>query len=431
MPSPIPARLPTVTADRMLATWQDLGVGEMVIPVEMVFDRSLDADRLGRAFALALDAEPVAGCRFVRERGTSWERLADPAGGAFTVSADAAAYGRFVAGTLDMFGGPQSRAFLLQASSGDRLCVHVSHAIADAGGTKHFVGTLSSIYRRLGTEPSHVPAPNLTGPRGVDQLFRALPLRAHWRALVNFYREMRRLLLPRRTHRFEPPTGPRAPTVFVVRHVAAERVARLAGYGRARGATLNDLLMAAFVRAQLAVGPWDGRSQVRLQTTVDLRRYLPGRRAGGVCNLSAFDYFFPGTDPGHDFVATLERIVATTRRRKADFTGLTMIGLAPLIAALPYRALRAVFRRMFRDGIEDHNQPNALTNMGPIAAGDVDFGGAPTAAWLLTPPIHPPLFGIGVTGYAGALTLSAGTPAHAAPPIEDLFDRLIAELPEG
>ena len=429
--APIPARLPTVAADRMLATWQELGVGEMAIPAELLFDRALDPDRLARAFALALDAEPIAGCRFVRERGTSWERLAEPARGAFTASSDGTAYGRFLTGGLDPFAGPQARAFLLQASSNDRLCVHVSHAIADAGGTKHFLGTLSSIYRRLAGEPSFVPRPNLDGARGIPQLFGALPRRAHWRVVLNLWREMRRLLLPRVTHRFEPPTGPRGPTVFVVRQLAAERVARLAAFGRARQATLNDVLMAAFVRAQLATGPWDGRSQVRLQTTVDLRRYFPGRRAGGVCNLSAFDYFFPGVDPGADLEGTLARIVATTRRRKADFTGITMLCLAPLIAALPYRALKRAFRRMFRDGIDDHNQPNALTNMGPITPGVVDFGVAPTAAWLLTPPIHPPLFGIGVTGYGGALTLSAGAPAHAVPAIEAFFDGVAAALPEA
>jgi NRPS condensation-like uncharacterized protein len=431
MPAPVPALLPTVAADRMLAAWQDLGVGEMVIPVEAAFDHSLDAERLGRAFALALDAEPVAGCRFARERGTSWERLEEPARGAFTVSADAGEYARFVVGTLDLFSGPQARAFLLRSSSGDRLCVHVSHAIADAGGTKHFMGTLSAIYRRLGDEPGFVPEPNLGGPRGAAQLFRALPGRAHGRVVLNFLREMRRLVLPRVTHRFEPPVGPRGPVGFVVRHLAADRVARLAAFGRARGATLNDLLMAAFVRAQLDVGPWDGRSQVRLQTTVDLRRHLPERRAGGVCNLSAFDYFFPGIDPGADLEETVARVVATTRRRKADFTGVTMICLWPLVAALPYRGLRALCRRMFRDGIEDHNQPNALTNMGPIAPVDVDFGVRPTTAWLLTPPITPPLFGLGVTGYAGSLTLSAGAPELALPAIGAFIDRVLAALPEG
>jgi NRPS condensation-like uncharacterized protein len=429
--APIPARLPTVAADRMLATWQELGVGEMVIPAELTFDRSLDAERLARAFALALDAEPVAGCRFVRARGASWERLPEPSRGALAVSADAAAYERFLTGGLDVFTGPQARAFLLQGPSGDRLCVHVSHLIADAGGAKHFLGVLGSIYRRLADEPSFVPPPNLDGARGVSQLFRALPGRAHWRVVLNFLREMRRLLLPRFTHRFEPPAGPKGPTVFVVRHLGAERVARLAAFGRAREATLNDVLMAAFVRAQLGTGPWDGRSQVRLQTTVDLRRYLPGRRAGAVCNLSAFDYFFPGVDPGAELEGTLARIVATTRRRKADFTGVTMVCLWPLLSALSYRGLTRLFRRMFRDGIEDHNQPNALTNMGPIAPADVDFGVRPTAAWLLTPPINPPLFGIGVTGYGGALTLSAGAPAHAAPSIETFFDAVLAALPEG
>lgn len=426
----IPERLPSVAADRMLAAWQELKVGEMTIPVEVTFDRPLDADRLARAFALALDAEPVAGCRFVAEgRRAVWERLAGPVGDAFAYTTDPGAFERFRTRFIDMFAGPQARALLLREPSGDRLLLHVSHAIADAGGTKHFVRVLSSIYRRLGGEPGFIPEPNLAGSRSIGQLFRELPLRAHPRILLGFCRETRNGLFPRFTHRFEPPVMEGGPMGFAVRHLPADRIADLAAFGHAKGATLNDLLMAAFVRAQIDVVPWDGRTQIRLQTTVDLRRYLPGRAAGGVCNLSAFDYFMPGTDPGGDYGETLERVIETTRRRKADWTGITLLCAAPMMVVLGYPALKRTFRRIFAEGIASHNQPNALTNLGPIAPGDVDFGVPPVRAWLLTPPINPPLFGLGLTGYAGTLTLSAGAPAGALPVIESFIDRIVAALP--
>jgi hypothetical protein len=69
--------------------------------------------------------------------------------------------------------------------------------------------------------------------------------------------------------------------------------------------------------------------------------------------------------------------------------------------------------------------------MGPISFEDVDFGIRPRSAWLLCPPIYPPIFGAGVTGYAGSLTLSAGSRLAALPFIERFLDRMLAELPDA
>jgi NRPS condensation-like uncharacterized protein len=425
----IPPRLPTVAADRMIASWQEIGIIEMMIQLEAAFDRALDADRLARAFELSLCAEPVAGCRFVRGRRGLWERLAAPAAEAFAVSNDAGAYDRFLVEPMNLFSGPQVRVFLLRKPDGDRLAVKVSHGIADAGGTKHYVRALSSIYRALGDDASFVPAPNLAGLRGIGQLFRALPLRAHPRVILNFWRELWGLNVPVVTHRIDLPLCDPAPRGFAVRHLPAEKVALISAYGRVSGATLNDILMAAFARAQIDLGRWDGTSHLRLQTTVDLRRYLPGQRTGAVCNLSAFDYAFLGTDPGTDFDDTLKRITAITRRRKADWTGITLICAAPIMWSMGFAAMTRTFRRLFRRGIEQRNQPNALTNMGPIAPEDVDFGVRPLSAWLLTPPINPPLFGVGLTGYAGTVTLSAGAPVPALPVVETFLDAMLAKLP--
>ncbi|MBI5527821.1 MAG: hypothetical protein HY897_15940 [Deltaproteobacteria bacterium] len=413
----------------MLVSWQDLGIIDMMIQFEISFDAKLDADRLARAFDLSLDAEPVAGCRFVRDGRCFWERVAEGRSGAFVVSTDAAACDRFLVEPLNLSSGPQVRALLAQRSGGDRLVLKVSHALADAGGTKHYARTLSSIYRALDTDPRHAPEPNVAGSRSVGQIFRALPWRAHPRVLVNLWREIRGLNLPPVTHAIALPACERGPLGFAVRHLPVDRVSALSAYGRAHSATLNDLLMSAFVRAQIDLGRWDGESQVRLQTTVDLRRYLPGRRAGGVCNLSAFDYAFLGTEPGADFDATLGRVTAITSRRKADWTGLTLISTVPVLWSMGYPRIKRFFAWLFKRSAETRNQPNALTNMGPIAPEDLDFGVRPVSAWLLTPPIHPPMFGMGLTGYSGTLTLSVGVPVAALPEVETFMDAMLKELP--
>jgi NRPS condensation-like uncharacterized protein len=168
-----------------------------------------------------------------------------------------------------------------------------------------------------------------------------------------------------------------------------------------------------------------------MQMTVDLRRWhLNGARAGGICNLSAFEYPNIGYEPGRDFDETLARVSTFMRRRKADMPGLSQAPFLPLYYRLSYQGLLKFFRVVIGAMIRKHNFMNVLTNMGPILPELVTFGDmTPTDAWLLVPPIYPPLFGAGLTGYAGTLTLSAGVPESARPAVDAFYDSVLSELP--
>jgi hypothetical protein len=66
--------------------------------------------------------------------------------------------------------------------------------------------------------------------------------------------------------------------------------------------------------------------------------------------------------------------------------------------------------------------------MGKINPRAVDFEGPADRAWLLPPVINPPIFGSGLSGYGGGLTLSAGVPESSEGIIAALLDRTMAEL---
>jgi hypothetical protein len=72
-----------------------------------------------------------------------------------------------------------------------------------------------------------------------------------------------------------------------------------------------------------------------------------------------------------------------------------------------------------------------LTNTGPIDPATVSFDGEPDRAWLMMMPLHPPLFGVGVSSYRGSLTLSAGEfpPAMTRVTAASFFEALADELP--
>ncbi|MCP4702272.1 MAG: hypothetical protein GY862_36245 [Gammaproteobacteria bacterium] len=171
--------------------------------------------------------------------------------------------------------------------------------------------------------------------------------------------------------------------------------------------------------------------QFRLGTTVDLRRYLPDRRTGQVCNLSAFEYYNLGTHPGKDFAETLARVAGKTRKRKSSWIGWNdWVGLMPFFWALPDNWMRKGITAAINLAIKRHNFMNVFTNMGPISRKVTTFDTPATYACIHPPAIYPPAFGIGLTGYEEVLTLSVGVFPAAMDSVspECFLDAVLSEL---
>jgi NRPS condensation-like uncharacterized protein len=396
-------------------------VSDPVIHMELLFRGEADEARLTRAFDLLLDAEPVLGCRFVVKWGRPhWERLPPESRDCFTTVPDAWAYEAWKAASLDARQGPQVKVFLLKENEGFRLLVKVSHVACDAGGVKEVVGSAARIFRRLKEKGDFVPEANEGGSRSIVQVMEQVP----WHAYPGiFFRHMGRAygsFFPAQTHTLPVRPSGSGRIVYFTRTVDAGRTARLAAYARRRGATLNDMVVTAFFRTLAETG-WDGRKALRLATTVDLRRYLPGNRGAGICNLSAIEILSPGKDPGPDFESTLERVSSKTRDLKARWIGLgDYAGLVPTAGLLPFRWMDAFMGNLVLTGAMKRNLVVAFTNMGPIDPADVTFDREPEQALLIVPPSNPGRFITGLSGYRGTLSLTAGV-------VPSTMDRITAE----
>jgi len=430
----IPDSLPTVLIDRSILAWQELGLAEFMLQMEMEFTSGPDEELLRRALDLLLDAQPVLGCRLVkRPYRPVWLRLSDKERRNIFKTGDEQAYERFKSETIDSKSGPQVKAFLHRGTDRDRLLLKVSHVVADAGGVKEIAADFASIYSNLEQDPDYEPVPNLKGDRGTMQLFHQFPIEKTPTIVSDFLAVTWINSVPAPTLTLPLPEGNYAgrPFVYVKRCFDNERTAMLSAYGRARRASLNDMILAASFRALVAAADWDGRASLSLQMTFDYRRwYLPTDRAGGICNLSAFEFPTPGRTIGRDFDDTLTRVSSYMRRRKERFPGLAIACISPLLFALPYAGLRTFFGTLTGCQIAANNYPNTFTNMGPIKKDELQFGDiTPIRAWLLPPPIHPPVFAFGMSGYDGSLTISAGVPDSLESIADDFLENIIRELP--
>lgn len=366
-------------------------MGEMVIHVEMEFEHRLDTGRLARALDLVLDSEPVLGCRFVTAPlRVYWQRLPDTKRSNFLEAYSREEYEGFLRRFHDVQKGPQLKGCLWHdADAGrDRLLLKISHTAADAGGCKEAAEALAKIYNRLADDPDYLPEPNFSGSRGSWQVLRLIPKLAYPKIFLNYLHLQCKLLAFSKGFAFTRQGEYGGPPKYVIRHISAERVARIAEYRRELKATLNDMLMAAFFRAMTGMGNWDGKSRLQTLMTADLRQhYMPNGRAEGICSLSALEVVFPGGKLGHSFADTVKRMVFLIGQHKKNWLGLSdYIGVMPIISLMPACWAISIFGRLLRLFMRRTGLLNAMTNMGPISSEAVTFDKPATRAWLTVPP---------------------------------------------
>jgi NRPS condensation-like uncharacterized protein len=407
------------------------GAGRFVVQMEMDVPASLDAKRLEKALGLMLDAEPVLGCRLVPDSKIPyWQRLSGAERRNFIFTTSENDYFAFRHQGLDYSIGPQLQACLLRNNNGDRLLLKAAHQASDAGGLKEITAKLSTIYNHLEKEPDYRPEPNITGCRDLEQIMCHVPLWAYPVIFFNFMRQNWSNTFPASTLHLEIPQGPNVPLTYAVAHIPAKHTEIIRQFGKAHNATINDVFVAAHFHALEKEAKWDSKATLRLQSTIDLRRwYLPDEQAGGICNLSVYEYHNLGRTLGRDLGETVKMVSRQTKSRKNNWFGLTDICLIPALNLMSFENQVKLAVKGVTSLIKRNGHPNALTNMGEIKSQSVRFGIEPTRAYLLTPFVLPPLFGGGLSMYHDELTLCGGVPVHARETIDRFYQAVIENLP--
>ena len=402
----IPATLPAEFVDRTVYLGAELDFYRLELGGVVSFDGRLDESRLRRALRLLLDAEPVLGCRFVADSvppvfqrldGLDSARLLETRDSA-DPSAEAAA---FIAEPFDPHADPQVLALLLRGPSSDVLAVKVGHLATDGGALKVTLYLLSDIYRTLGGHPDWTPAPNVSGVR--------CPLTDA--GLIETIRSFgHNDLATPPSDWWVPLLGGRGKGAYVSASVEPEVFRAAVGLAKSAGATVNDVILAAYYRALYRLLGAAPGSRTPLMVTVDLRRHLPEGTRTALANISSVWWVSvpPVADEGFD--GTLARVVAATREWKSSGSGrASAIGI-PVISKLTRRKGLAFVRKMLFGKADPGEKGGAvLTNIGVVDDDRLDFGPSASVkdAWLLA-PVTPAGVGLGASTYRDRLRLSAG-----------------------
>ena len=430
MNNPPPCRIPAPPMDQFNYALQALGDQSMHMVIS--FRGLIDERRLMAAAASVLEEVPVLGSRFVECDAPYWERMPETSHAALIrihLSSDPDRdLPRVIAIPVDPATGPQICLHLLRTNSSDMLCITVHHTAMDAHGLLACTRMLAECYRN----------PDCKAAQQTEHTDRSLVA-----VLAGFPQTKQICNQPAPE---DPPTGWAFPAGsgdgstrdFAMRTLPASRLDAVKRAGKLLGATVNDILLAAYFQALCTtIGPPPGHP-VPIMVSIDLRRYLntPYKvsQNNTICNQSvAFPVMMtPGMQSGDEMIACARLAMHAHMAHNpgiASAVDLESFGYAEFACICErVQTMKATYAAC-------HANPPFLGNIGIIPDECVAFSQdlAVTNAFVAGIVIDPPGVALGVTTFKGRLTLviGYGTPAipHAA--MEQFMDTLVSYLPGG
>lgn len=322
---------------------------------------------------------------------------------------------RFLCGKIDASAGPQVRFGIFRSGGRDTLAVLMNHMLCDAAGFKEYLYLLCGIYTAL-EEHTAVCLPAGSGSRRIGQLLKAFSVRDKAKILLS-----RNDMLTHDPAGFEL-EGDSANPFIEKREIPREVFLNLVSYAKSRRATVNDAVLAAYLRILYRRF---GRT-VAVPGTVDLRKYLPGRRAEGFCNLCTNLTCDIGPEPGASFGETLDRVKMAMDREKAGIACLkSLLLLEKGFDILPYRTAKRILDGVFT------NAKIAFTNIGVLDRDRLSFGSSEMTEAYMTGSIkYSPYFQMAISTYDDQAVLSVnlyGTPSDRKK-ISGFLDDILLEL---
>ena len=319
----------------------------------------------------------------------------------------------------------QIRVFIVQDGTKSAIAFLVNHMCFDGGDfgyfLKKFVECYNSVLRTGSCEGVEIK----TGSRDADQLYQGMsPERA--KEAKGLYKNVSRTGVK---HKFAFSDDKHdLATRFTVKRLTEEQLTAIKTKAKSVGASLNDVLLAGYLRAianQLALG---SDEIVNVTSMVDLRRHLPDRQTQGMTNMTGFmPCKIAGV--GDDFATTLSRVTEQTKKAKADpdlgLYGLPLLKLAFTI--FPYAIAEAAIR------IGYVNPLIGMYNIGTVDPQKFKLDGVNmTDAFMTGATKYKPYVQVTFNGFAGEgrMCIAQKCSEKDQKIISDFLDDMVAQMVE-
>lgn len=290
------------------------------------------------------------------------------------------------------------------------FCMKWSHMIMDGGGIKQFLTDLFNTYNRY-LETGILEDGFSNGPRGYSEVYADMPKDKAKKAkmlLANTAKKEKKTL---------PFTkkGEGKDSVHLIKFgMDAETFEKARLAGKKYGATVNDVLAAAFIHAFRKITGCN--NSFTLSCAVDLRRYIKNPNRLGYTN--HVNFMSCSVDKIHDnIIDTLKEAAKSTKNNKKDeFLGLHAIPLLNFCYSTMIYAQAEFLIRLFYT-----NSNLALSNVGALDTETYRFGESRIAeAYFYGAAKNKPCAAITAMTVNGNLRMTMGS-------ISDEKDRIMLE----
>lgn len=315
---------------------------------------------------------------------------------------------------IDEFKGPQMKIKVIRSEKNDTICVLMNHMLCDAAGFKDYLYMLSEIYNNIDNEKGRPIA--AMGNRKIRQILKIFSTLDKLKIMFS------KVNMSNHDDVKFDLEGDLSNPFIEIRKINKERLSRIKTYAKERGATVNDIMLAAYIRVLFQ----SFGQTLTVPCAVDLRKYLPNRMANGICNLVTNINCNIGSEIGTTFEQTVYKVKKVMDKQKSDISCVkSLIMLEKVFDILPYKIAKAIIDKNFS------NPPIALTNIGIIDKKRVTFGKNEIVEAYMTGSIkYNPYFQLAISTFDNQATLSVnlyGTQEDRNK-ISFFLDKLINEL---
>lgn len=369
-------------------------INDHVLHFAAEFSSELDFDRMKQAVDRLADAFPLIRCGFLEspsrrpvwvDRGHTSEQMVT----LIETEDSARAVQSFLCQEIDLENGPQLKVGIVRNGKSDTLCVLISHMLCDAAGFKEFLYTLSKVYTGL-EHQEEVHIGSLIRDRSIGQILKNYPVKDR----LKIY-GAKNQLNPHGNQKFNFEGDLSNPFIEILK-ISKDQFVLLKSYAKVHQSSINDMILTACLRVLFRTFGYTAP----LPCAIDLRRFLPNRQAGGICNLMSNICCSIGPDIGVSFEDTLFKVKQQMDVQKNDRGSIRDIALLEkLFTVFPYKVAFNLMKKYFS------NPPIALTNIGILDKNKLIFGESAIKDAYMTGSIkYVPNFQVSVTTFDNQAT---------------------------
>lgn len=303
----------------------------------------------------------------------------------------------FLTQCLPPEGDLQMKALLLYHSGKTTLCIIENHMCMDGGDFKYFMKTLCKNYNGYVNEGIS-PLELRSGTRSYKSVYNDFAP-AERKAAMNLYKNV----CAKDKHAFPLTESKPDDYSFIARRtIAAEKFPLIKAAGKKRGATINDMLTAAYFYSLYELAGFGSDESVTISCAIDLRRHMKDMSGTGITNQTSWmQCCIP--ELGRDIFETLQYVVRSSNKFKEDkFMGLYGLPLLSLgYKILPHAASEEIIK------IGYSNPLIAMSNIGILEVEKLALEGhEPTNGFMSGAVKYKPFVLLSATSMRNALTLS-------------------------